>query len=121
MFRSTRTPSIETNYLTPESVWGMSGVTATSAITPSAPIPTVEVPAMAVPAGMNSTSIPGGAETLVPAAALPGPEAAAIAAAPLDRVATIEVPAIAMPVVAVQVASRPKTQRKVSWADRGPQ
>ncbi|KAK5449269.1 hypothetical protein LTS15_008811 [Exophiala xenobiotica] len=102
-------------------VWGMSGVTATSAITPSAPIPTIEVPAMTVPAGMNSTSIPGGAETLVPAAALPGAEAAAIAAAPLDRVATIEIPAIAMPVVAVQVASSPKKQRKVSWADRGPQ
>ncbi|KIW55404.1 hypothetical protein PV05_07687 [Exophiala xenobiotica] len=101
-------------------VWGMSGVTATSSIAPAAPIPTVEVPAVAVPAGRNSTSISDAAETLVPAAALPGPEAAAIAAAPLDRVPTIEVPAIALPVVAVQVASAPKLKR-VSFADKGPQ
>ena len=101
----------------------MSGVTATSSIAPAALIPTVEVPAVAVPAGRNPTSVSGAAEKLVPAAALPGPEAAAIAAAPLDRVQTIEVPAIALPVVAVQVASAPKV-RKVSFADfaeRGPQ
>ena len=115
-----RTIPIETSFLTSESVWGMSGVTATSSIAPAAPIPTVEVPAVAVPAGRNSTSISDAAETLVPAAALSGPEAAAIAAAPLDRVPTIEVPATALPVVAVQVASAPKLKR-VSFADKGPQ
>ncbi|KAK4942160.1 hypothetical protein LTR10_018052 [Elasticomyces elasticus] len=106
-------------------VWGMSGVTATSAntaankeagATPSTSIPTVEVPAIPI-----STTGPGDEKTLVPAAAVPGEAAAEIARARRGSVPTVTVPAIAVPSFAIPVISAPETTvsptaRRVSFA-----